>query len=166
MECLKFEEEKITKHIRNLFRLKKELNYTAIKDIRNDFRLEKEVKAIRYRIISDIKNLSEHEEEEKKYKPVRLSNFRSNNYIEVESNGDRSKTLSVEEYLDKIRPYLKDILNNLKKLGPQKIPLITANNFISFLDNDEECVRYSKSENIEIMINDEADETTKEFDLV
>ena len=35
------EEENIIKDIRNLFRLKKELNYTAIKDIRNLFRYEK-----------------------------------------------------------------------------------------------------------------------------
>ena len=41
MENLRPEEEKIIKGIRNLFRLKKELNYTAIKDIRNLFRLEK-----------------------------------------------------------------------------------------------------------------------------
>ena len=31
------EEEKIIKNIRNLFRLKKELNYTAIKDIKKSF---------------------------------------------------------------------------------------------------------------------------------
>ena len=35
------EEEKIIRDIINLFRLKKELKYTAIKDIRNLFRLEK-----------------------------------------------------------------------------------------------------------------------------
>ena len=35
------EEEKIIKDKINLFRLKKELKYTAIKDIRNLFRLEK-----------------------------------------------------------------------------------------------------------------------------
>ena len=29
--------------------------------------------------------------------------------------GDRNKTSSVEEYLDKVRPYLKDVINNLKK---------------------------------------------------
>ena len=46
--------------IRNLFRLKKELNYPAIKDIRNVFRLEKETKAIKDRILRDIKNLFEH----------------------------------------------------------------------------------------------------------
>ena len=41
------------------------------------------------------------------YKPVRVSSFWSNNYIEYESNGDRNKTLSAKEYLNKIRPYLK-----------------------------------------------------------
>ena len=32
-----------------------------------------------------------------------------------ESYGDKNKTLSVEEYLNKISPYFKDIKNNLKK---------------------------------------------------
>ena len=87
-----------------------------IKDIRNRFRLEKETKAIKDRILRDIRNLFEHEEEEKYYKPVRVSNFWSNNYMECESNGDRNKTLSAEEHLHKIRQYLKDIINNLKKI--------------------------------------------------
>ena len=38
----------------------------------------------------------------------------SSNYIEYESNGDRNKTLSIKEYLYKITPYIKDILNDLK----------------------------------------------------
>ena len=41
MESLSLGEEIILKDIRNLFRLKKELNYTAIKDIRNLFRQKK-----------------------------------------------------------------------------------------------------------------------------
>ena len=49
-------------------------------------------------------NLFEHEkEEENYYKPKRVSNFWSNNYIEHKSTGDRNKPLSVEEYLNKIR---------------------------------------------------------------
>ena len=67
--------------------------------------------AIKDKIIRDIKNLFEQKEDY--YKPVRVVNFCSNNYIEHESNGDRNKTLPIEEYL---RPYLKDIINNLKKL--------------------------------------------------
>ena len=42
MENLKSEEENIIKDIRNLFRLRKELNCTASKDRRNHFRLDKE----------------------------------------------------------------------------------------------------------------------------
>ena len=39
--------------------------------------------------------------------------------------------------------------------------LTIANNFISSIDNDEEHLMHSKSDNIEIMINDEADEVIK-----
>ena len=116
------EEEKIIKDIRNLFRLKKELTFTAIKDIRNLFRQERETKAIKDRILRDIKNLFEHEEGIY-YKPVRVSNFWNKNFVEYESNNGKSNTLSVEEYLHKISLYLKDIINNLKKLA-------IANNFI------------------------------------
>ena len=41
MEIPRYEEEKIIKDIRNLFRLKKEQNDTAIKEIMNRFRLKK-----------------------------------------------------------------------------------------------------------------------------
>ena len=41
MEISRYEEEKIIKDIRNLFRLKKEQNDTAIKEIMNRFRLKK-----------------------------------------------------------------------------------------------------------------------------
>ena len=47
------------------------------------------------------------------------------------------KTISVEEYLNKIRPYLKDIINNLKKSDTWKIQLTLAINFNSSKDNDE-----------------------------
>ena len=164
MENPRPEEEKIIKDIRRLFRLKKELIYTAIKDIRNLFRREKETKANKDRILRDVENLFEHEEEEENYyKQVKVSNFWSNNYIEYESNVDRNKTLSVEEYLNKVSPYLKDIMNNLKKSDTWRIQLTIANNFISSIDNDEERAMHSKSDKIEIMINDEPDEVIKEL---
>ena len=68
--------------------------------------------------------------------------------------------MSVEEYLNKVRPYLKDI-DHLKESDTWKIQLTIANNFISSIDNDEGRVMHSKSDNIEIMINDEAYEVTK-----
>ena len=76
-------------------------------------------------------------------------------------NGDKNKTLLDTEYLNKIKPYLKDIINSLKKSDTCKIQLTVTVNFISSIDNDEERVMYSKCDNIEIMINDEANEVTK-----
>ena len=97
-----------------------EVNYTAIKDRRNLYKLEKETKTIKHRILRDVRNLFEHKEEEHYYKPVRVSNFWSKNYIEYENNSDTNRTLSVEEYLNIIGPYLKDIINNLKKSDMRK----------------------------------------------
>ena len=75
MESPRSEEDKITKDIRNLFRLKKEVE--RIKDL----------------ILRNIKNLLEYEnEEENYYKPVRV-----NNYIEYKSNNDKSRIVCMEE---------------------------------------------------------------------
>ena len=76
--------------------------------------MTKENEAIKDKIIRDIRNLFEHEKGDY-YKPVRVHNFCSNNYIEYESNGDKNKMLSVEQYPNKIRPYSTDIINDLKK---------------------------------------------------
>ena len=91
----------------------------------------------------------EYEEVEENYKPVRQNTFLSNSYIEYESKS--------EEYLNNVRPYLKNIINNLKKSDRWKIQLEIENNLISSIDNDEKHVMHSKSDNIEIMISDEAD---------
>ena len=87
-----------------------------IKDIRNVFRLEKENKDIKDRIIRDIENLFEYQEEDY-YKLVIVNNFRSNHYIEYKAK----ETLSVEECLYKIESYLKDIINDLIKSDMWKI---------------------------------------------
>ena len=72
--------------------------------------------------------------------------------------------LSVEEYFNEIRLYLKDIINEIEieKSDTQKIQLAIATNLISFKDNDEECVMHSKGGNIEIMINNKTDEVIEE----
>ena len=114
-------------------------------------------------MLRDVKNLLDHEEEDNYYKPVRVSNFWSSSSIEYESNGDRNKAPSFEEYLNKIRPYLKDTINNLKKFDKWKIQLTVENNFISSINNDAERVMHSKTDNIQIMTNDEADEVMEEL---
>ena len=73
----------------------------------------KEVKRIKDIVLRNIKNLF----------AVRVNNFLSNNYIEYKSNGDKNRILSVEEYLDKVIPCLKDIVNDLKKSDTWKVRL-------------------------------------------
>ena len=82
-------------------------------------------------------------------------------YIEYESNGFRNKTLSIEEYLNRINSHLKDVINNLQKSDTWKFQLPIASNFIYSIDNDEKHIMHSKSDNAEIMINDEAHEVIK-----
>ena len=117
------------------------------------------------RVIRDLRNLFEHEEEENYYKPVRVSRYEIWKYEskKYESNSDRNKTLSAEEYLNKIRPYLKGIINNIEKTNMGKIQLTVVFYFISFKDNDEECVMHSKSEDLEIKINDKAVEVIEKL---
>ena len=56
--------------------------------------------------------------------------------------------LPVEEYLNKIRPCLRDLVNDLKQSDTWKIQLTITINFISSKrDNDEDHVMHSKSDN-------------------
>ena len=58
---------------------------------------------------------------------------------------------------------MKDVLNDIKKYDTWKIQLTIANTFVSSIDNEEKCVIYSKSDNIDIMSNDEADEVIEKL---
>ena len=100
MENSRHKEENIIKDVRNLFRLKKlktETIDTTVKDIENLFRLKKQNTAIKDVSFRNIRNIVENEEEENYYKPVKVSNFWSNNYLEKKRCGDINKTLLVKE---------------------------------------------------------------------
>ena len=114
-------------------KIKKQSEDNVITDVRKLI-LEKET--IKERIIRDIKILLEQEEDY--YKSIRVGNFCGNNYTEFDSNGDRNKTLSIKEYLDKFKPYLQDTINNLKNSDTWKIQLKIEMNIISFKDTDED----------------------------
>ena len=48
-------------------------------------------------------------------KAIRVSNFYSNNYVQYESNGDKDKNLSFKKELNKLKPHLKEIRDDLEK---------------------------------------------------
>ena len=48
------------------------------------------------------------------YKPIIVNTAFNNNYIQYESKGDKEKILTISEYLDVLRPYLVDMINDHK----------------------------------------------------
>ena len=83
--------------------------------------------------------------------------------MEYESSGERINILSVKEYFCKMKPNLRDIIINVRKSDTWKIQLTIANNFISSKDVDEERVIHSKSDNIEFIPYDNANEVVNEL---
>ena len=84
-------------------------------------------------------------------------------YVEYESRGDNDDNLSLDEYLNIIRLYLRDMINNHKAHGEWKIQLVMKINFISSLDDNEFRVMYTKSDNVEIMSGTETSDTINEL---
>ena len=98
------------------------------------------------------------------YKPIIVKSAFNNNYIQYESKGDKNKILTISEYLDMIRPYLVDMINDHKNQSEWKIQLSAAINFISSKqDSDEPCIMDTKSNNIEIIIGSDTDEVIEDF---
>ena len=81
------------------------------KERKKEIREKKEhnERLIKDRIIRDIRTLFEQEEEDY-YKPKRVNNFWNNNYIEYEGNGGKNRNVSLNEYLNKIEPYFRNII--------------------------------------------------------
>ena len=127
--------------------------------------MKKENQTIKDKIIRDIKTF--FEEENDYHKPMKVDNFWNNNFIKYESNSDKNKNLSVKEYLNESKSYLKDVITDLQKSSTWKIQLTIAVNFISSEDNDEEQVMHSRSDNIEVLPYDNVNEVIKEiFELL
>ena len=66
--------------------------------------------------IRDIGNLFSQSIDEDYFQSIKIKSVFNGNYMEYESNGDKDKTLSAKKYLNMIRPYLSDTINDLKLL--------------------------------------------------
>ena len=129
----------------------------------------------------EVKDLFDLPTDENYYKPVITKSAFNKNYIPYENKGNKDKILTINEYLDMIRPYLSDIIKDRKTQGEWKIysgntiterktqgeckiHLTVAINFISFKeDSDETHKMCTRSENIEIMMDSETEEIIEEF---
>ena len=68
-----------------------------------------------YKGISDIKGFFDLSNDKDYYQPIKVKSASKNGYIKYESNGDKDKILMLKEYLNMIRPYLEDMINDHKK---------------------------------------------------
>ena len=97
------------------------------------------------------------------YEPILIKtgfdNNNDNNYncLEHISNGNNS--LSFNEYLELIKPYLNDLINVYKAKGEWKLQLSAEISFVSQkLDSDETRIMYSRRIPEEIMSGSETEE--------
>ena len=70
------------------------------------------------------------------YEPVLVKTGFNNNYLEYVSEGNNS--LTFDEYLDLIRPYLEDLINAKKDKGEWKLQLTAQINFVSLKSGSDE----------------------------
>ena len=94
------------------------------------------------------------------YEPVLIKSGFDNNYLEYMSNGNNS--LSFNEYLELIKPYLYDLINVYKAKGEWKLQLSAEISFVSQKpDSNEICIMYTRSIPEEIIIGCETEEVAE-----
>ena len=109
-----------------LYEIEHQRNTSEIEKEKNDEYLRKSVRILNdkekhspydrddfvYYGIRDMENLFDEASEEDYYKPIFVKSSHKCNYKYYESNGDIEKRLSVKQYLNKITPYLYDLIND------------------------------------------------------
>ena len=120
------------------------------------------------------------------FKPIKTDDSfdsfdgKKNSYIEYISKRDKYENVSPKEYLNMIRPYLRDfindhkaplktykVINNESQFEEWKIQLVMLNNCISSEHFEETRSIYSASNNIEIFMGRDTDDIIdKLFDTI
>ena len=186
-----FSKLKIKEIRENLYEIENEksLSESKIKEIeRNLTELEENLSKtkkcydyddIECRGIRNVRDLFDLSIDEDYYKPIMSRGTFNSSYIQYESKGDKGKSLSIKEYINMIKPYLSDIINDHKTCGlvryhsgnktwgeetssEWKIQLTMAIKFISSTDSDDTQTMHTKSNNVEIIMGSETDESIED----
>ena len=70
--------------------------------------------------------------------------------------------LAIYDYFDKIKPYLKDMIDDYKSKGEWKIQLVMSD-LCFFMDKNETQVMHTKSDNVKIMNGTDTNEAINEL---
>ena len=118
-----------------------------------------------YHGIRYIENLFDADNNEDYYKPILVKSSFKENYKYYESRGDKDKKLLIEQYLDMIKPYLSDLINENKAVensfNEWKTQINMSVNFVSSNDTGEIRTIFVLSDNEEIRLGNETDDIFK-----
>ena len=90
------------------------------------------------------------------YKPILAQGLFNNNYQRYYIRGDKTRQLSLDTYLDKVKRYIK-ILIDENKISEQKIQLDIGINYIHITDK-QKILHFTKSENIKCLPSSNTDQ--------
>ena len=93
------------------------------------------------------------------YKPIEIKSAFNAKYVLYESNDDKDGLLYVFEYFEKIKPYLRDLIDFYNSKGEWKIQLSMTITFISYTDANQTQLMHSKSDIAESMQGIDANDT-------
>ena len=127
------QENKILKSLLHQKRTKEKTKDRIIRDIlklseteekkkerkKSDKKEKQNERLIKDKTIRDIRALFEQEEDY--YKPKRVSSFWNNIYTKYENNADKNSNLSLDKYLNRITPYLRNIIIYIQNSDKWKI---------------------------------------------
>ena len=117
---------------------------------------------VEYKEIRDLDLLFEEIDGNDYYKPILAKSYNKESYKEYESRGDKNKELPIEKYLNKIIPYLKELINNHKDIGNDskkwKIQLNARIRNVSLDDKMDIRSFYVWNENEEIRLGNDTDD--------
>ena len=125
----KFSKLKIKEIRKNLYKIENEknrseskikeieINYTELEGNFSKTKKYYDYDDIEYRRMRNVRDLFDLSINEDYYKPMIARGAFNSSYIQYESKGDERKNLSIKEYLNMIKSYLSDIVNDHKTCG-------------------------------------------------
>ena len=131
-----------------------------LKNFKND--LDK-LQKYQYNVTYGLDKLLNRLNEKDYYKPTEVKSAFDGSYVLYESKGDKDNSLSIDEYFDIIRPYLRDMIDNHKARGEWKIQLTMRIVFVSLTDANETQEMETKSDNITTTIGIETEDAINEL---
>ena len=114
-----------------------------------------------YHGLRDIENVFDKSNDDC-YKPILVKSSFNESYKYYESRGDKDKKLSIGQYLNLIKPYSIDLINENKAIETSsnewKIQINMHIIFVSLGDTGEVCTVFVWSDNEEIRLGNETDD--------